>query len=357
MKIERVELYRLKIPLKQPYIIATAAMKAFDCTIVHLRTEDRVGLGEAMAGIQGYFWETPEEVWGFAKENGPKILNLPIPEASEHISSFVPKQPCAATPFLTALEMLSRSTYLLPPKEMKEVSLVGILQAHGHEEIRREIGEFLAQGYDTFKIKVGFDAEEDIRRVKVAQEEIQGRALIRLDANQGYTFPRAQKLVQNVDPQGIEFLEQPFKENEWEAMAELAKISPFPLGLDESIYGIEAVEKTLRLNCARFVKFKIMKMGSAEVLAQAIELAKKSGLEVILGNGAAGEISCYHEALVSARTMTRAGEMNGFLKQKESVLLDGLTTRNGKILLNPEFWLQLDPEKVERFALERLTFG
>ena len=61
-------------------------------------------------------------------------------------------------------------------------------------------------------------SDEDIRKVRMAQEAIQGKALIRLDANQGYTLPQAKKFVQNIDPRGIEFLEQPFKENEWEAM-------------------------------------------------------------------------------------------------------------------------------------------
>jgi O-succinylbenzoate synthase len=86
MNIEKVSLFRLKIPLKRPYKIATAEMKAFECTIVALQAENREGLGEAMADIQGYFWETPEEVWQFAREQGPKILGRPLPQAHQYIS-------------------------------------------------------------------------------------------------------------------------------------------------------------------------------------------------------------------------------------------------------------------------------
>ena len=356
MNIEKVSLFRLKIPLKRPYKIATAEMKAFDCVIALLQAEHLEGLGEAMADIQGYFWETPEGVWQFAREKGQKILGLSVASAHQFISPFAKDQPCAATPFLTAIEVLSSAPALTPPSETRPVPLVGILQATEGKDIEREVQGFISQGYGTLKIKVGFHIDEDIRKVRMAQEAIRGKALIRLDANQGYTFLQAKKLVQNIEPQGIEFLEQPFEEKEWDSMAALAKLSPIPLGLDESIYGIESLEKTVRLSCARFVKFKIMKMGSANALARAIETAKKLGLEVILGNGAAGEISCYHEALISSKMLHRAGEMNGFLKQKESILSRELTTRAGEFILEPDFSLKFDPAKIDRFAVDRVTF-
>lgn len=357
MNIEKVSLCRLKIPLKRPYKIATAEMKAFECTIVALQAEGREGLGEAMADVPGYFWETPEEVWQFACEQGPKILGSPLLQAQQYISGFTRSQPCAATPFLTAFEVLSKSSILTPPAERQFVPLVGILQATERMDIEKEVKELIAQEYEVIKIKVGFHAEEDIAKVRTAQEANRGKALIRLDANQGYTLPQAQKLVLNIDPRGIEFLEQPFKENEWDAMVDLARISPIPLGLDESIYSIEAVEKAGRLQCARFVKFKIMKMGSGEGLARGIGTAKKYGLKVILGNGAAGEISCYHEALVAGKMISQAGEMNGFLKQKESILAEGLKIQGGKIILEPKFSLRLNPQKIDQFATDRLSFG
>jgi L-alanine-DL-glutamate epimerase-like enolase superfamily enzyme len=99
----------------------------------------------------------------------------------------------------------------------------------------REIDGFIADGYQTIKVKVGFDVEQDIGRVRMAQEALQGKAQLRADANQGYTYAQAVRFVKGVDPGNIQFLEQPFKEKDWTAMAELAKISPIPLGLDESI--------------------------------------------------------------------------------------------------------------------------
>ena len=355
MKIEKVDLYRLKVPLKRPYRIATAEMKDFDMTIVVLRAGGREGMGEAMSGVEGYFWETPDEVWQFAKENGPQVLGLDISKAKSQLIQHKAQKPCAVTPFLTAMEMAEGNPALAPPAQPGGVSMVGILQATDRPGIETEVKQFLAAGYDTIKIKVGFDAAKDIGKVKMAQEVIQGKALIRIDANQGYRFPQAKDFVLGIDPQGIEFFEQPFKEKEWDAMVELSKISPVALGLDESIYGMESVEKARRLKCCRFVKFKLMKIGSAQVLVENIAKCREYGFGVILGNGAAGEINCYLEALIARQTIDRAGEMNGFLKQTESVLKTPIGTDSGKILLSPHYVLKLDPLKVDRYAVESRT--
>ncbi len=356
MVIEKVKLYRLRIPLAQPYKIATAEMKAFDCTLVVLQAEGREGLGEAMADVKGYFWETAEGVWNFAREKGKDLVGLDLRQAHQRIASFTKAEPCATTPFLTAIEMLAQSSALAPPSARTLVPMVGILQASHREGIEKEIKNFIRSGYAVIKVKVGFDVEPDLLRVRLAQEALEGKTLLRLDANQGYDPAQAKRFVQNLDSHGIEFFEQPFPENEWEAMVELSKISAIPLGLDESIYGMESVEKALQLKCARFVKFKLMKIGSADVLLEYIEKCRRYGLEVILGNGAAGEISCYHEALVAGKGLSRAGEMNGFLKQKESILTEEIKVQAGKVILEPHFHLKLDPSKVKKHLLSQVVF-
>jgi L-Ala-D/L-Glu epimerase len=356
MIIEKVNLYRLQIPLKKPYKIASAVMKHFDCTIVVLHSTGRTGLGEAMSGVAGYFWETPDQVWQFAKDRSKEILGQDLTEAKRSLAACVKKAPCSTTPFLAALETLSGDFALAPPSQTVLSPIVGILQENSPEGIAGEIAGFLANGYQTIKVKVGFDVEQDISRVRTAQEALQGKAQLRADANQGYTYQQAVRFVNGVDPSHLQFLEQPFKENEWAAMAELAKISPLPLGLDESIYDMESVDKACQLKCAQFVKFKLMKVASARSLIECIEKSRQYGFGVILGNGAAGEISCYQEALVAGKTGTLSGEMNGFLKQTESILVKPLETEGGNIRLTHDFKLQLDEKKVEKFAIDQMVF-
>jgi L-alanine-DL-glutamate epimerase-like enolase superfamily enzyme len=356
MTIEKINLYRFRVPLKRPYKIATAEMKDFDMTVVVIRAEGHEGLGEAMAGVPGYFWETPDEVWNFALTQSPLLVGLEAEKARTRLLSFKSKNPCAITPFLSGIEMAAGSSILAAPVQAQEVPLVGILQATDKVGVEKEIGHFLSSGCETIKIKVGFDPDKDLAKVKMAQKIIDGKAQIRIDANQGYRFPQAEKFVREIGPEGIEFFEQPLKENEWEAMAALSKISRVPLGLDESIFGMESVEKARELQCCRFVKFKLMKIASAEILAQNIKKCEEYGFGVVLGNGAAGEINCYLEALVASRTTRRAGEMNGFYKQTESILAAPIQSSGSKILLGPGYSLGLNPEKIRRFGVGQAAF-
>jgi len=357
MILEKINLYRFRVPLKRPYKIATAEMKDFDMTVVVIRAGGREGFGEAMAGIPGYFWETPGEVWNFALKQTPLIVGLNEEKARTHLLSFKSQNPCALTPFLSAIEMAAGSPILAAPEKTQEVPLVGILQATDKGGVENEVGKFLAAGYETIKIKVGFDPDKDLAKVKMAQEAIHGKARIRIDANQGFAFPQAEQFVREISPEGIEFFEQPLRQNEWEAMTALSKISRVPLGLDESIFGMESVEKARKLQCCRFVKFKLMKIASAETLAQNIKKCEEYGFGVVLGNGAAGEINCYLEALIASRATKRAGEMNGFFKQTESILAAPIQSSGSKILLKPEYLLALTPEKISRFAVSQASFG
>ena len=50
-------------------------------------------------------------------------------------------------------------------------------------EIAEEVERRIEDGFRTFKIKVGKNADDDARRVKAIQQAIGGRATMRLDAN------------------------------------------------------------------------------------------------------------------------------------------------------------------------------
>jgi len=49
--------------------------------------------------------------------------------------------------------------------------------------------------------------------------------------------------------------------------------------------------------------------------------------------------------------------MNGFLKLKESLLKNGLCIQSGKLIIEPHFSLKLDPQKVEKYAIDHKTYS
>jgi hypothetical protein len=80
------------------------------------------------------------------------------------------------------------------------------------------------------------------------------------------------------------------------------------------------------------------------------------GLGAVLGNGVATEIGCWMEACVGAKLLTTAGEMNGFLKQRQGLLTNPLRVEHGSIQLNGTSMPKLDPQAVAAARVAREEF-
>lgn len=350
--IEKIDFYQLNLPLTEPYHLSFREVRHFDTFIAVIHEGGRMGIGETTP-LPGYCDETPEQAWAFGQEIGLGIIGKGLEEAREALNAHVKKAPFSVTPFLTALETLEGQKDFI----FRDVELVGILSTGDHGEIVRQFPEIVGRGFKTVKVKVGNNVEADIAKVNLIQSLRPKDVAIRVDANQGYDYSQAARFVREVEPEGIELFEQPFPKGVWDEMKSLSEISPIPLMLDESINTWEDLARTIELKCASYVKFKLMKAGSLDNLAGLVKTAREAGLEVVLGNGVAGEIGCWHEALAAARVaLANAGEMNGFLKIKESVLQNPLSFKAGRIKGEDGFAPKLDLLKVKKYLIREYAW-
>ena len=344
-------IFRLRVPLNAPYRLSFARLDHFDLFLALVRIGDREGIGETVP-LPGYSHETAEQVWRLLREWAVRLPGMETEEALILLDSTQRKHPFATTAVMTAVE-----TALRPPELPEDVTvplLATVATDHG-EDSTEEIEALLSEGYVTLKVKVGWDEREDAARVRRVQEIVGDRALIRLDANAAYTPEQATYLVRHIDPSNIELLEQPFGSDAWDAMTRLSEISPLPLMLDESIASEEELERMIRLRCAGVVKFKLMKAGGLGTLERLILRAREAGLKVVLGNGVAGDVGNFHELAVAADQVETAGEMNGFLKQRERLLNNPYITSRGRAVLPRDYAPEVDWEKVERYSVASLS--
>jgi L-Ala-D/L-Glu epimerase / N-acetyl-D-glutamate racemase len=263
--------------------------------------------------------------------------------------------PFTATAFNTALEMLE-SNPLLAVRETTRVPLLGLLHATESAAIESESAQLFAQGYTTLKVKVGFNAGRDSALVRRVQSAVDGRARIRIDANQGYTRDDACRFAADLDPAGIELFEQPCAAGDWDAACAVARVATVPMMLDESIYGLDDIRRAAELKAARYIKVKLMKLGGLDRLAAAIDLIRACGMEPVLGNGVACEIGCWMEACVARGRITNAGEMNGFLKPARRLLRNPPRHDEGAIVLAADYRPEPDYDAIGRCCVAREAF-
>jgi L-alanine-DL-glutamate epimerase-like enolase superfamily enzyme len=264
------------------------------------------------------------------------------------------KFPFTATAFGTALEMLGGSK-LLDLSTNASIPLVGLLNAKEQDSMHPEFQQLLDAGYRTIKVKVGFDVAKDIRLVKDVQQVVKGRARIRLDANQGFTAEQGIAFVKALDPTDIELFEQPCAAGDWDSHLAVSRVSPVPMMLDESIYGLADIEKAATLKAASYIKLKLMKLVTLEGLARALERIKELGMKPVLGNGVACDPGCWMEGCIAARYIDNAGEMNGFLKARSPLLKQGLEFGGGAMQLKSGFSPQLDADSIRRHLVDSVV--
>jgi L-alanine-DL-glutamate epimerase-like enolase superfamily enzyme len=337
--------YWVRAPLTKPYGLSFATLSVFDLVLVRFVGEDgTVAFGESCP-VPPYSPESSEQVWARVCEvladlrgRDPRAaldLLVELADGSEAFSYVAPA---------TALESL-----LDPPDSSAEVAVpvVGTVQAADERQLPAEVERLLALGHRTLKVKVGFDPADDLRRVRLLQRYCAAEVQLRLDANEAWDRMQAGRFLAGLDPSGIELVEQPVPRERWDWFCALAdEHREVPLMLDESISSESSVRRAAEAG-ARIVKFKLMKAGSRRVLRRRMDTAAGLGLSVVVGNGVAGVVDNWHEALC-ARSADRVGEMNGNLKLSDAVFADRPVLRDGLLRFPAGFSPTADAAALER---------
>lgn len=354
--IQEVRLRRLEIPLRVPYKLAFGLVTHFDTLLVELvDTDGRSGFGEATI-LNGY---TDETIEGSAAMLRQLAAQLPGYEAAAVDALLAPSLdafPFTVTALVTAAEML-HTPEVFQVSQVVRVPILGVVNAQTDETVAQEVDALIGRGHRTLKVKVGFDVAADLAQVARVRRAVSGRALIRIDGNQGYDLDQALRFLDALDPEGIELFEQPCPADDWVSAVEVSRVSSVPMMLDESIYGLDDIRRAAEFECARFVKLKLMKMGSMRRLCEGLDLIRELGMTPVLGNGVASDIGCWMEAIAAVSRVTTAGEMNGFLKPVASVLTRGLVVEDGAIVLAPADAPRPDQEALERFTVDRVDIA
>ena len=180
--------------------------------------------------------------------------------------------------------LASESPFLLFPSEFtagtKAMEINGLVWMGNEVFMKQQIEEKLAEGFRCIKLKIGaidFDVELQLLRF-IRRHFTAEQVEIRVDANGAFTLDSAlDKLVQLSEFE-LHSIEQPIAKNNTDSMAELCKVSPFPIALDEELIGIfkeEEKEKLLVKIKPKYIILKPSFIGGFKGTQQWISLAEK----------------------------------------------------------------------------------
>jgi len=356
MKLQELTLRTVRLPLTRPYVLSYRTFTEFEPITIEARDADgRIGWGEGHIS-PGSSHETREGGCAFCREHAAAVVGKDTSAAKAMIAANMDASKVAATALLTAIEMLEDNPLLRVDREVR-LPLLTPFNGSAPKEIAEEVERRLEDGFRTFKIKVGKDADDDARRVKAIQQAIGGRATMRVDANRAYGEAEACRFVAALDPSGIELFEQPCDSENWEANAKVASVSPVPIMLDEPICALADVERAGSTKNIGFCKLKLKRFGGLDLVREALDAVRAHGMEPVLGDGLGIELGCWMEACVARVTIRNAGEFNGFLKPKVRLFAEPLQFTAGELVLSPGFRPLIDRDVLAAHETARERFA
>jgi len=205
----------------------------------------------------------------------------------------------------------------------------------GIDSIEKMIAKMKEKPWPIYKVKLGTD--NDIEIIKALRAETD--AVIRVDANSGWSYNEALVKVYALAELGVELIEQPMH-----AINEFMKIvhdqSPVPLFADESCVEESDVEKCV--GHFHGINIKLTKCGGITPARRMIENARKLGLQIMIGS--MNESTIGSAAIAHLLPLIDHVDMDGPLLLAED-LATGLTFDYGKVSISdkPGLGIELIP--------------
>ncbi|MBN1827281.1 MAG: dipeptide epimerase [Candidatus Eisenbacteria bacterium] len=292
MKITKVEIHTVSMPLAEPYTIAYERVETAVNVFLRLETNrGTIGYGCAAPDLP-VTGETPDTVAAFL--DGPAREELlgtdPLRTARliERLRPHLPANPSALAAVDMALHDILGKTAGLPVwkllggfrRSFMTSVTIGILPAG--ETVERAL-DLAGRGFRCLKIKGGSDLDEDIDRILRVREAVGPKMELRFDANQGYTVEQTVRFVDATRSAKLELIEQPTPKGEPDLLGRVTREVHLPIMADESLNTLRDAFRLARRDLVDMVNVKLMKVGGIAEAMLINGVSRSAGLELMVG--------------------------------------------------------------------------
>lgn len=147
------------------------------------------------------------------------------------------------------------------------------------------ISAFQDEGFDSYKVKIGFDSDSDITLAEAARATV-GRADLRMDVNGAWTPGTARRQMARLSGLDLQYIEQPLELDDLEGHRALRALGSIPIALDESAYTLQDVGNIVRREAADVVLLDPHQAGGLWQVIKAAAVCESVGIPVGLHSGA-----------------------------------------------------------------------
>ncbi|HEX9483190.1 MAG TPA: L-fuconate dehydratase [Gemmatimonadaceae bacterium] len=227
---------------------------------------------------------------------------------------------------------------------------------YSDEKIRRLCREGLAEGWSHFKIKVGRDLADDVRRASIIRSEIGPDRKLMMDANQVWDVNQAIASVRELARFDPWWIEEPTSPDDVLGHATIAKaIAPIGVATGEQCQNRVVFKQLMQANAIRFCQIDSCRLGGVNEVIAVLLLAAKFGIPVCPHAGGVGlceyvqHLAMLDYIAVSASLENRIVEYVDHLHEH---FLEPVVIRNGRYMppVAPGYSITMRAESIERYS-------
>ena len=344
--ISQVEIYKLRIPLIEPFITSLAYETHVENVIVVIRTEKGItGFGECSPymPVNGESMDTCFAVGQyFAKLlKGKDALQLEQNLAA--MDRLIYANSSIKSAFDIALHDIIGQHKQVPlyklynGKNNKELVTDYTVSLSDPEKMAADALKIKNQGYPSIKVKLGATGKKDIERIKKIRDAVGDEIPLRIDANQGWNVKEAIETLTALEKYDVEHCEEPIARWNFMRLRKIKKNSPIPIMADESCGDAHDAERLIRLKACDMFNIKVGKAGGVFNAYEIVKLGDKAKMHMQVGaflESRLGMTASAHLALCSKHIVHC--DFDTPLMFSEDIVSGGLTYHANGVMKVPD---------------------
>ena len=289
--ITHIEVYKFNIPLQAPVTIAIGTIEEARNILVKIHTSDGVyGTGEGAP-----FWmivgETQATVYAASLDLAKLLIGknpLDLEGCIGAMERYLAANPTAKSAFDMALYDLAAKYATMPLYQFlggsnRPIATDETIYIASPEVMAADAIKIKERGADAIKVKLGTNATDDIKRIAAIRTAIGDEIPIRTDANQGWDYVSALKVLNTIADWNVEYCEQPVKHWDYAHMARLRQHARVPICADESLFSPQDAVKLVAQGAVDYFNIKLSKSGGLRNAVKINAIAEGAGIRCMIG--------------------------------------------------------------------------
>ena len=226
------------------------------------------------------------------------------------------------------------------------------------DKLRQLARAGVAAGWTHFKLKVGANLDDDVRRARILREEIGDERALMVDANQAWDVDEAIEAMQALAPFRPLWIEEPTSPDDVLGHARIARaLEPHGIGVatGEHCHNRVMFKQLFQARAIRYCQVDSCRLGGVNEVLAVLLLAAKFGVPVCPHAGGVG-LCEYVQHLSMFDFIAVSGSLDGrvieYVDHLHEHFVDPARVRNGRYLVPdaPGYSITMKPESLARFA-------